>query len=254
MTEEEIIQSMRDGGKHLEEGAKVFYKGFCGPMCRFFVNQGASGSEAEDIFQETVIKAIDGAGTFSGIPGSGKPWLWAVARNSFNDYMRRKSRDNTLMSAQTPSNAAAIANLKQKQKDAREQAINSQTIKLEDALKITEFESVQIVTSQITAQESWGTTSHTIVGDEIDSIPDPAAEILPFKYETVDDCVDEGIRKFAKDQPERAYVLQLKMENVSIEEIAARIGRTAMATKSYLYECRGKLKPYVEECWEMVTA
>ena len=192
MTEEEIIQSMREGGKHLEEGAKVFYKGFCGPMCRFFVNQGASGSEAEDIFQETVIKAIDGAGTFSGIPGSGRPWLWAVARNAFNDYMRRKSRDSAV----------------------------------------------------ITHADS----------EVVEAVADPVGEKLPSKYETIDDCVDQGIQQLAKDQPQRAYVLQLQMEKVSIEEIAVRIGRTAMATKSYLYECRGKLKPYVDECWEMVSA
>lgn len=192
MTEEEIIQSMREGGKHLEEGAKAFYKGFCGAMCRFFVNQGASTSEAEDIFQEAVMKAIDGAGTFSGIPGSGRPWLWAVARNAFNDYMRRKSRDSAV----------------------------------------------------ITHADS----------EMLEAVADPVGQKLPSKYETVDDCVDQGIQKFAAVQPERAYVLQLQIEKVSIEEIAVRIGRTAMATKSYLYECRGKLKPYVEECWEMVSA
>lgn len=192
MTEEEIIQSMQEGGKHLEEGAKAFYKAFCGPMCRFFVNQGASGSEAEDIFQETVIKAIHGSGTFSGIPGSGRPWLWAIARNAFNDYMRQKSRFGKMIS---------------------------------DADR-----------------------------EEIEATPDPVGEKFPSKYETVDDCVDQGLQKFAKDQPERAYVLQLQMEKVSIEEIAVQIGRTAMATKSYLYECRGKLKPYVDECWEMVAA
>ena len=192
MTEEEIIQSMREGGKHLEEGAKAFYMGFCGPMCRFFVNQGASGSEAEDIFQESVIKAIDGAGTSSGIPGSGRPWLWAVARNSFNDYMRRKSRDSAV----------------------------------------------------ITHADS----------EVVEAVADPVGEKLPSKYKTVDDCVDQGIQKFSEVQPERAYVLQLQMEKVSIEEIAVQIGRTAMATKSYLYECRGKLKPYVDECWEMVSA
>ena len=90
--------------------------------------------------------------------------------------------------------------------------------------------------------------------EEIEATPDPVGEKFPSKYETVDDCVDQGLQKFAKDQPERAYVLQLQMEKVSIEEIAVQIGRTAMATKSYLYECRGKLKPYVDECWEMVAA
>ena len=192
MTEEEIIQSMCEGGKHLEEGAKVFYKGFCGPMCRFFVNQGASGSEAEDIFQETVIKAIDGAGTFSGTPGSGRPWLWAVARNSFNDYMRRKSRDSAV----------------------------------------------------ITHADS----------EVVEAVADPVGEKLPFKYPTVDDCVDHGIQKFAEVQPERAYVLQLQIEKISIEEIAIRIGRTGGATKTYLKECKKKLEPYVLECWEMVSA
>ena len=192
MTEEEIIQGMREGGKHLEESAKAFYKGFCGHMSRFFVHQGATTSEAEDIFQETVIKAIDGSSTFSAIPGSGKPWLWAVARNTFNDYMRRKSRGSTL---------------------------------------ITQVDN-----------------------DLIEAVADPLGDKLPSKYETVDDCVDQGIQKFAQVQPERAYVLQLQLEKVSIEEIAVQIGRTAMATKSYLYESRGKLKPYVEECWEMVTS
>lgn len=237
MTEEEIIQSMRDGGKHLEEGAKVFYKAFCGPMCRFFVNQGTSGSEAEDLFQETVIKAINGAGSFSGVPGSGKPWLWAVARNVLNDHMRRQLRGTQVATADGST-------------DSREMAANSASTHFDGSIKVTEYPAMPTPKSTYRRQPVIEYTD----SDLHESVADLSNNDLPRKYLTVDDCVNQGIQIFAKDHPQRAYVLQLRMENLSIEEISARIGRNPIATKSYLYECRGKLKPYVEECWEMVSA
>lgn len=237
MTEEEIIQSMRDGGKHLEEGAKVFYKAFYGPMCRFFVNQGASGSEAEDLFQETVIKAINGAGTFSGVPGSGKSWLWAVARNVLSDHMRRQLRGTQVAAADGST-------------DNREITARSATTHLDGNIKVTEYPAMP---PPKPAHKRQPIVEYTD-SDLLESAADPSKNDLPRKYETVDDCVDQGIQTFAKDHPQRAYVLQLRMENLSIEEIAVRIGRDPIPTKSYLYECRGKLKPYVEECWEMLAA
>lgn len=237
MTEEEIIQSMRDGGMRLDEGLKAFYKGFCGQMMRFFVHQGALSSDAEDLFQETVIKTINGAATFSGVPGSGKPWLWAVARNVLNDHMRRQLRGTQIAAAESST-------------DSREVAANSASTHFDGSIKVTEYPAMPTPKPTYRRQPIVEYTD----SDLHESVADPANNDLPRKYLTVDDCVDQGIQIFAKDHPQRAYVLQLRMENLSIEEIAVRIGRDPIPTKSYLYECRGKLKPYVEECWEMVAA
>lgn len=237
MTEEEIIQSMRDGGKHLDEGLKVFYKGFCGQMMRFFVHQGALSSEAEDLFQETVIKAINGAATFSGVPGSGKPWLWAVARNVLNDHMRRQLRG---------THDAATENFS----DSREMVANSASTHFDGSIKVTKYPAMPTPKTTYRRQPIIEYTD----SDLHESVADPSNSDLPRKYRTVDDCVDHGIQKFAEVQPERAYVLQLQIEKVSIEEIAVQIGRTGGATKTYLKECRKKLEPYVLECWEMASA
>jgi DNA-directed RNA polymerase specialized sigma24 family protein len=54
--------------------------------------------------------------------------------------------------------------------------------------------------------------------------------------------------------PERAQVLMLVMDGISLEDIGERIGRTAAATKTYLFECRKKLKPFVAHCAELLQA
>lgn len=66
--------------------------------------------------------------------------------------------------------------------------------------------------------------------------------------ESIDECVDEGVRRFAGLMPERATVLLLQLDGLPISEIAKQIARTERATTQYLYESRKHLAPFVEHC------
>jgi RNA polymerase sigma factor (sigma-70 family) len=67
-------------------------------------------------------------------------------------------------------------------------------------------------------------------------------------------CVSKGLKLFAKDHPERAYVLEMVVEGIDSEQIAERLGRTYAALRQYLLQCRKYLKPYVETCYLILKA
>lgn len=71
---------------------------------------------------------------------------------------------------------------------------------------------------------------------------------------TASDCVDDGLKNFEVVDAERAYALQLWCTELDIQDIADRIGRSYGATRTYLTECRKKLRPFVEPCLELLTA
>lgn len=69
----------------------------------------------------------------------------------------------------------------------------------------------------------------------------------------VDDCVQRGIGRFGQDFPDRARAIGfLVIEEWSIEDIARALGRTPGATREFLSQCRKKLRPYIEECLELL--
>jgi RNA polymerase sigma factor (sigma-70 family) len=72
--------------------------------------------------------------------------------------------------------------------------------------------------------------------------------------ETADECVSLGLDDFAGRMPERALVLTLQMDGMSITEIAERIGRTTRATTVYLSECRKKVEPFIAHCVELLPS
>lgn len=70
----------------------------------------------------------------------------------------------------------------------------------------------------------------------------------------LDDCVDRGFATFGARYPDRAQALQLSaVEEWTIEEMAAYLGRTLQATRQYLFECRKKLQPFLAPCRESVS-
>ena len=89
---------------------------------------------------------------------------------------------------------------------------------------------------------------------EIDEVTETITAAPVEEEDTVSDCVDEGLKKMEADDSERAYVLQLLVAEVALQDIADRIGRSYGATRTYLTECRKKLRPYVEPCLELLTA
>ena len=71
---------------------------------------------------------------------------------------------------------------------------------------------------------------------------------------SVDQCVSEGLAVFASQMPDRAHVLTLQMEGMSIDDIGTRIGRTVAATKQYLSQCKKKIQPFIAHCTELLAA
>ncbi len=68
--------------------------------------------------------------------------------------------------------------------------------------------------------------------------------------EDTDQCVQLGLQEFAKAMPERAFVIQMKLENLTNLQISERIGRTLAATKEYVSQSYKKLGPFIKHCEE----
>jgi len=69
------------------------------------------------------------------------------------------------------------------------------------------------------------------------------------KKET-DQCVQLGLQEFAKAMPERAFIIQMKLENLTNLKISERIGRTLAATKEYVSQSYKQLRPFIKHCVE----
>ena len=69
-----------------------------------------------------------------------------------------------------------------------------------------------------------------------------------------DDCVTKGLAKFAQQEPEKAYALELVIEGVEGKEIAERLGRSEMATRQYLTQSRKHIAPFIQDCLQFLAA
>lgn len=69
----------------------------------------------------------------------------------------------------------------------------------------------------------------------------------------LDDCIASGIHRFAASYPERSHALELWSTGLEIHAIAEVIGRSYGATRQFLLECRKKMRPYLEPCFESLT-
>ncbi|CAM8635379.1 RpoE DNA-directed RNA polymerase specialized sigma subunit, sigma24 homolog [Burkholderiales bacterium] len=63
-----------------------------------------------------------------------------------------------------------------------------------------------------------------------------------------DDCVRRRLHEFEADYPDAAYVVRMQLQGLPIIKIAEAISRTLEATKQYIYQCKKKIRPYLEEC------
>ena len=68
--------------------------------------------------------------------------------------------------------------------------------------------------------------------------------------EDTDQCVQLGLQEFARAMPERAFVIQMKLENLTNLKISERIGRTLGATKEYVSQSYKRLGPFIKHCEE----
>jgi RNA polymerase sigma factor (sigma-70 family) len=63
-------------------------------------------------------------------------------------------------------------------------------------------------------------------------------------------CVQLGLQEFEKAMPERAFVIQMRMEGFTNQQICERIGRTLSATKEYVSQSYKKITPFIKHCEE----
>lgn len=73
--------------------------------------------------------------------------------------------------------------------------------------------------------------------------------------QAVQRCVHRAFQRFAWEHPERAEALRLlHLEQWSIAQVAAFIGRTAGATKEFLSQCRRVFRPYLQPCLDYLDS
>lgn len=65
-----------------------------------------------------------------------------------------------------------------------------------------------------------------------------------------DDCVERGILRFANVYPDRAHALEMWSIGMDLQLIASHLGRGYGATRQFLLECRKKLRPFLEPCFD----
>ena len=70
----------------------------------------------------------------------------------------------------------------------------------------------------------------------------------------IDACVAAGLATFSAAMPERAFVLGLQMDGLSIDAIGVQIGRSIAATKEYLSQCRKKIQPFIAHCVDLLSS
>ena len=83
---------IRQGGKMLDQGIASLYNKYAPHFRKFYLYQGLSYADADDVVQETFVKIVKSSDTYKG-DSPLEAWLWRIARNSMNDHFRRvKSR------------------------------------------------------------------------------------------------------------------------------------------------------------------
>lgn len=198
MKAEDIIEHIRQGRK--EAAAQGLMSAFKRPMTRFFLGQGVSAEDAEEVFVDTAVTIILKVEQYRD-EGKAEAWFWQIARNKLIDYQRKNRRHEALRD-------------------------HPKFPKSDDGEEWDEWKLIE------------------------EGIAAPEQLMLE---ERADHCVEQGFTQFELVEPERAKVLYLQLDDLSIEEIAAEIGRTKGATKEYLSQCRKKFAPYIEHCTELLS-
>jgi len=91
MSDEEALQLVAQGGRARDAAVKALFHSKAQQMLRFFVHLGASPDDAKDVREETFVKIVLRADTYTG-GGAATSWIWQVARNCLTDHFRKKSR------------------------------------------------------------------------------------------------------------------------------------------------------------------
>ncbi len=86
-TDEELISKYRDGD---EDAFKMLVERYAGPIYGFASRMIGKRGEADDAAQETFVKVWRSLGSYK-MNGTFKPWIFAIARNTAIDRLRKKN-------------------------------------------------------------------------------------------------------------------------------------------------------------------
>ena len=65
--------------------------------------------------------------------------------------------------------------------------------------------------------------------------------------------MQRGLHRFADQHPREAEAVELReLDDWSIPQLAAYLNRAETATRSYLTSVRAKLRPFLEECLDLI--
>lgn len=112
MTEEEMINAIKSGGRNQDSALTALYRKSA-EFRRHFIYKGLSHQLAEDFVQETIVRIFRGAANYSGGKGFGdssaNSWMWTIAKNVMTDYFRSKKVDEVSIDDDSMSDAAKLA-------------------------------------------------------------------------------------------------------------------------------------------------
>ncbi len=101
MTDEEIIKAICSTAREQNKALEQLYRYKGAEFKRFFHYKGIPLGSCEDVLQDAILKIFNGAKNFRGSGGfsenSANAWMWTIARNSMNDHLQRRQKDNTVI-------------------------------------------------------------------------------------------------------------------------------------------------------------
>jgi len=88
MAAQRSFTMIRQGGKLRDQGVTSLYRRYAAHFRKFYLYQGLSAADADDIVQEAFVNIVRHCNTYNG-DSPLEAWLWRIARNCMNDHFRR---------------------------------------------------------------------------------------------------------------------------------------------------------------------
>lgn len=87
------IVELLSTGRTADKGINLLLDHYGSGMYSFILTYTGQESDADDVFQEVLIKLLKKIDTYNGSSAL-KTWLWTVCRNESIDFLRKRNRQN----------------------------------------------------------------------------------------------------------------------------------------------------------------
>ena len=228
MDDAQLLAEVAARSRGPDAAVNQLYDRYRRPCMRFFISRGVSATDAEDVFQETMMRVARSARSFDG-RGAASAWIWQIARNCHSDQLRRQQEINEREEGTEDLESAATSHGFPVYEPLLRQGGTAELLPQDPAALLKELEKFKSAVPE-------------------ESVP--LADV--YAQHAVQNCVRAGVRRFRGEESEQRYLaLLLQVHGWSIEEIGSVLNRTASATKVFLFECRKKIAPFLTQCWEL---